>query len=72
MTHASLLSAPPFDDADVNWDTNILTAPEAAQLLQLPKATVYRLAHSGVIPGTKIGKHWRFLRSQLYLWMRDR
>jgi len=55
----------------VNWDTNILTAPEAAQLLQLPKATVYRLAHSGVIPGTKIGKHWRFLRSQLYLWMRD-
>ena len=70
MSDATFPIVLPTDHAAINWDTNILTAAEAAQLLQVPKTTVYKLAHRGVIPATKIGKHWRFLRSQVYLWMR--
>ena len=70
MSNATFPIALPTDHAAINWETNILTAAEAAQLLQVPKTTVYKLAHRGIISATKIGRHWRFLRSQLYLWMR--
>ena len=41
----------------------VLTIPELAEYLKLSKSTVYKLVQEGKIPGQKLGKHWRFLRS---------
>lgn len=38
----------------------ILTPAQVASLLQIHVKTVYRLADEGIIPGTKIGRSWRF------------
>ena len=48
------------DDAD-----EVLTAEEAARLLKLSTKTLLRLARNGSIPGNKVGRVWRFRRSDL-------
>jgi len=40
------------------------TAEEVAVYLRLPQSTVYQLAQDKVMPGFKVGKHWRFRRTQ--------
>lgn len=40
-----------------------MTAPEVAALLRLHVKTVYKLAETGVIPGKRIGRSWRFSRA---------
>ena len=48
---------------------DILTVPEVARLLRVPKSTVYKLARLGQLPASKIGKHWRFVRRDLESWV---
>jgi|CXWL01.1.fsa_nt_gi excisionase family DNA binding protein len=48
----------------------ILTVHEIAQLLRVPKSTVYKMARMNQIPASKIGKHWRFVRSEIHRWLR--
>lgn len=43
----------------------VLTADEAAELLKVSKKTVLRHARVGDLPAVKVGRSWRFLRSQL-------
>ncbi|MCA9752526.1 MAG: helix-turn-helix domain-containing protein [bacterium] len=43
----------------------IMDIAEAATYLNIKKGTLYRLAKSGQIPGTKIGGQWRFKRERL-------
>lgn len=38
----------------------VLTAKEAAEYLRFSEATILRLANQGAIPGSKIGRQWRF------------
>jgi excisionase family DNA binding protein len=45
--------------------TEIMDIAEAASYLNIKKGTLYRLAKSGQIPGTKIGGQWRFKRERL-------
>jgi len=42
-----------------------MTAEQVAGLLLLPRATVEAYARSGVLPSIKIGKHRRFVRSDV-------
>lgn len=44
---------------------SILTAREVAAYLRLTETTVCKLASSGDLPGFKIGKSWRFERSEI-------
>ncbi len=46
-------------------DTEVLTAEEAAKLLRVSTKTVLNLARDGALPGEKIGRAWRFLKSDL-------
>jgi excisionase family DNA binding protein len=48
------------------------TAEEFAQYLRLPQSTVYKLAQDKVLPGFKVGKHWRFRRESIMEWIIDR
>jgi excisionase family DNA binding protein len=49
--------------------TDVLTAAQAAELLQTDEAAVVALAESGDLPGRRIGDDWRFLRSAVLGWL---
>jgi excisionase family DNA binding protein len=48
-----------------NGLSDILTIDEAAELLKIPRSSVYRLSQQGKIPARKVGRHWRFHRGVL-------
>ncbi|MFV0534922.1 MAG: helix-turn-helix domain-containing protein [Cumulibacter sp.] len=43
----------------------VLTTDEAAALLRVSTKTVLSLAREGTLPGEKVGRAWRFLRSDV-------
>ena len=49
----------------------ILTIADVEKYLKLSKPTLYFLAQRGKIPASKVGKHWRFRRSELDSWLKD-
>lgn len=48
----------------------ILTAEQAAQLLQVSTRTVLQLARNGDLPGHKVGRAWRFVREDVLVYVR--
>ena len=46
-------------------DVCVLTLREAAKYLRLSEVTIKRLAVQGFIPGSKIGRQWRFSRETI-------
>jgi excisionase family DNA binding protein len=48
------------------------TATEVAAYLRLPQSTVYKLAQDKILPGFKVGKHWRFRREAILDWIKQR
>ncbi len=52
-------------------ETDILTVEELRSYLKIPKPTLYALAQNGRIPAAKIGKHWRFRRSDVDEWLKS-
>ncbi len=49
----------------VPQDKEIVNADEAALILGISKRLLLKLARQGEIPGKKLGREWRFLRSAL-------
>lgn len=47
------------------------TAEEVSKYLRIPQSTVYKLAQDKVLPGFKVGKHWRFRESTIKDWVRN-
>jgi excisionase family DNA binding protein len=50
-------------------DREVMTAEEAAGYLRIAVATLYRLVNAGKVPGVRVGRLWRFRRSQLDGWL---
>ena len=50
--------------------SDILTIQELHGYLKIPKPTLYELAKHGRIPAAKVGKHWRFRRSEIDDWFK--
>lgn len=50
-------------------EDEIMTLEEVARYLKMKPQTVYKWAQEGQIPGTKLGKEWRFRRSILDEWI---
>ena len=46
-------------------DDETLTVNQVSKLLKLHRRTIYKLAQKGTIPGWKVGKSWRFLKSEI-------
>lgn len=44
---------------------DVMTVRDVAEYLKLDERTVYNLAIKGKLPAVKIGKQWRFRRSQI-------
>lgn len=55
---------------DQDYEEEILDIDGASKILRLSKATLSRLAHKGEIPGSRIGNRWRFIKNQLFEWLR--
>ena len=53
-------------------DSGILTLDEVAAYLKAGKRAIYRLAASGEIPAFKLGGTWRFSRSDIEIWIKQR
>jgi len=49
--------------------TEVMTVPEVADYLRIPKSSVYGLAQTGRIPCQKVGRHWRFHRNAIDRWL---
>ena len=47
----------------------VLTAGEAAELLSVSVQTILRKARARQIPAARIGRQWRFSRSELLKWI---
>ena len=47
----------------------VMTVDEVSAYLRIPKASIYKLAQKGKIPGQKVGRHWRFRREALERWL---
>lgn len=52
-----------------NPSSDILTVDEAAELLKIPRSSVYKLAQEGKLPAQKVGRHWRFHRTTILRWI---
>ena len=48
---------------------DVLTVEEAAEYLQISPGMLLRKVREGVVPGAKVGRHWRFSRRQLLAWV---
>jgi excisionase family DNA binding protein len=53
-----------FGERDV-----LLTFQEAAQLLRVSRATMYRLLTSGQLVGHRVGRAWRFYKTDIHLFI---
>ena len=49
--------------------SDVLTAQQAAEFLQLSVASVKAKARDGAMPAAKVGREWRFSRRQLLEWI---
>ncbi|MEN6305131.1 MAG: helix-turn-helix domain-containing protein [Armatimonadia bacterium] len=47
----------------------MLTADQAADFLQTSRDTLLRRARAGKIPAAKLGREWRFRKSELDAWL---
>lgn len=52
--------------------SEILTVVETCRYLKITPRTLYRYLRNRQIPAFKLGKEWRFVRSDLEQWIRDR
>jgi excisionase family DNA binding protein len=50
-------------------DKEILDVEGAADVLGVSKTTIYKLAREGTIPATRVGREWRFSRTNLVKWI---
>jgi excisionase family DNA binding protein len=53
-------------------DDEILTVGQVSKLLRLHQRTIYKLVRNGTIPGRRVGKSWRFLKSEIIKWFEKR
>ena len=49
----------------------VLTIEELSAYLKVPKSTLYKLVRAGKVPCQKVGRHWRFHRNAIDVWLRE-
>jgi excisionase family DNA binding protein len=52
--------------------SSVFTIEELSKYLKISKSTLYKLAQEGILPGQKVGKHWRFHKDAVDEWLRRR
>lgn len=62
----------PLKDMDGNQLPTFLTTEEVLRCLKVTPRTVYRLIRAGELPAVRVGRQWRFRRSDLESWLATR
>jgi len=52
-------------------ENRLLTTSEVAEWLNMDEATIQRMSRNGELPGVKIGRRYRFRRSDLEEWLSE-
>lgn len=47
----------------------VMTIDDLAQYLKLWMSTLYKLCAEGKVPGTNVGRHWRFRKAVIDRWL---
>lgn len=50
--------------------TDLLTTNQVQDMLHIDRTTIYRMVESGRLPAIRVGKQWRFSRSDIERWLR--
>ncbi len=50
----------------------LMTIKDVADYLRLSKVTVYKMTRQGKIPASKIGKQWRYNKSEIDSWLKQK
>ena len=54
-------------------ETNeIMTLVELAKYLKVSRSTIYKLSRAGELPGSKVGKSWRFHKEAIDRWLSEK
>lgn len=63
--------SPPVEDphGTLSLEEPLLNADEAAQLLHVPRSTLYELVRSRHLPHVRMGRNLRFTRTDLAGWV---
>ncbi len=51
---------------------DVLNINKLANYLDIPKSTIYKLVREGRIPAQKVGRHWRFHKATIDVWLGNR
>ena len=51
---------------------SLLTLDELSEYLKVSKSSLYKLVQAGKVPGTKVGKHWRFRKETIDRWLDEK
>lgn len=49
----------------------VFTIEELAAYLRVPKSTLYKLVREGKVPAQKVGRHWRFRKEAIDVWLAE-
>lgn len=48
-----------------------MTISDLALYLQVSQSSLYKLVQRGIVPGHKIGRHWRFHKVSIDGWLQE-
>lgn len=51
--------------------TDLLTTKQVQALLRVDRTTIYRMVEGGQLPAIRVGKQWRFAKSDVEHWLRS-
>jgi excisionase family DNA binding protein len=54
-----------------NSPGDVLTIEELAIYLKISKSSLYKIVREGKIPAQKVGRHWRFRKGAIDLWLEE-
>jgi excisionase family DNA binding protein len=57
------------EDVAMVENEHIFTIDELAVYLKISKSTLYKLLPEGKLPGQKVGRHWRFHKKAIDVWL---
>jgi len=49
----------------------VMTIDELSEYLKISTSTLYKLAQGGALPGTKVGRRWRFHKEAVDQWLKN-
>jgi len=58
------------NETTLEKEERLLTIDEVAEFLHMNPMTVYSWVRDGKIPAFKIGKVWRFRKTEIYEWLK--